>query len=116
MRAAEFEFEAEPPLLADIVFHAQQLAEKALKAFLTWHDVPFRKTHDLSDLSQQCTDIDASLGERCRPVERLTSYAWMFRYPGERVEPTRAEAELSLGEARALHVAVPERLPTAVRP
>ena len=116
MRAAEFEFEAKPPLLTDIVFHSQQLAEKTMKAFLTWHDVPFRKTHDLAELSQQCIEIDASLEQVSKAVERLTVYAWEFRYPGERVGPPRAEAEMSLGQARALHVAVLSRVPTAVRP
>ncbi len=28
-------------------FHAQQAAEKALKALLVANDIPFRKTHDL---------------------------------------------------------------------
>jgi HEPN domain-containing protein len=31
-------------LWGDVMFHAQQAAEKAMKAFLAWHDVPFRKT------------------------------------------------------------------------
>ena len=42
LRTAEFEFTAQPPLTADIVFRCQQLAEKSLKGFLVWHDVPFR--------------------------------------------------------------------------
>jgi HEPN domain-containing protein len=50
LRAAEHEFTAVPPLLGDIVFHCQQATEKALKGFLTWHDQPFRKTHDLAEL------------------------------------------------------------------
>jgi hypothetical protein len=29
LRAADFEFTAQPPLTADIVFHCQQLAEKS---------------------------------------------------------------------------------------
>ena len=45
LRAADFERTAQPPLSSDIVFHAQQTAEKAMKSFLTWHDRPFRKTH-----------------------------------------------------------------------
>jgi len=35
LRAADFETQADPPLSADIVFHAQQATEKALKGFLT---------------------------------------------------------------------------------
>ena len=36
---------ADPPLLEDALFHCQQAVEKVLKALLTWHDEPFRKTH-----------------------------------------------------------------------
>ena len=45
LRAAEHERTATPPLTGDMVFHAQQLVEKSLKAFLSWYDRPFRKTH-----------------------------------------------------------------------
>ena len=42
------------PRLRSVVFHCQQAAEKALKSFLTWHDRPFGKTHDLRALGRQC--------------------------------------------------------------
>jgi HEPN domain-containing protein len=32
------------------VFHSQQAAEKAAKAFPAFHNVPFRKVHDLKEL------------------------------------------------------------------
>jgi HEPN domain-containing protein len=47
IRGADIDLAAAPPLLGDAAFHCQQAVEKALKAFLTWHDRPFRKTHDL---------------------------------------------------------------------
>ena len=47
MRAAEHDTSATSPLLEDIVFHCQQVAEKSLKAFLTWHDKPFRTSKSL---------------------------------------------------------------------
>jgi HEPN domain-containing protein len=50
LRAAAYEFTAEPPFLADIVFHAQQAVEKTFKGFLAWHSTPFRKTHILEEL------------------------------------------------------------------
>jgi HEPN domain-containing protein len=53
---------ADPPLLADVVFHCQQATEKALKALLTWHDRAFRKTHNLVELGEACVEIDAALG------------------------------------------------------
>jgi HEPN domain-containing protein len=43
------------------VFHSQQAAEKAAKAFLVFHDVPYRKTHDLNELGEQCAALDPSL-------------------------------------------------------
>jgi HEPN domain-containing protein len=54
LRAAEHLLVAQPPLTGLALFHAQQAVEKTLKAFLSWHDIPFRKTHDLSVLGQQC--------------------------------------------------------------
>jgi HEPN domain-containing protein len=63
--------------------HAQQAAEKAMKAFLAWHDVPFRKTHNLEELGQQCVALDATLSTVADLAAPLTEYAWKFRYPGE---------------------------------
>jgi HEPN domain-containing protein len=48
-------------LWGDVMFHAQQAAEKSMKAFLAWHDVPFRKTHNLEELGHQCVAVDATL-------------------------------------------------------
>jgi HEPN domain-containing protein len=116
LRAAEFEFTAVPPLTADIAFHAQQLAEKALKGFLTWHDQPFRKTHNLVEIGQQCVAIDATLEDLARRAARLTEYAWKFRYPGEPVEPPPEEAQEALALAHEVYEAVLSRLPPEVRP
>ncbi|HVC32066.1 MAG TPA: HEPN domain-containing protein [Chloroflexota bacterium] len=88
LRAAEFEFTAVPPLTADIVFHCQQLAEKSLKVFLVWHDQPFRKTHDLVEIGQQCVANDATLESLVRRAAVLTEYAWRYRYPGDPDGPT----------------------------
>jgi HEPN domain-containing protein len=35
LHAAAYELRAKPPFVEDIVFHAQQAVEKALKAYLT---------------------------------------------------------------------------------
>jgi hypothetical protein len=57
------------------VFHTQQAAEKAAKAFLTFHDVSFRKTHDLNELGGQCAALDASLAPLFKEASDLTDYA-----------------------------------------
>ena len=49
LRAASHSLTASPPLLGDVVFHCQQAAEKALKGFLMWNNIPFRKTHSLEE-------------------------------------------------------------------
>jgi HEPN domain-containing protein len=57
---------------AEALFHCQQAVEKALKAFLTFHERAFRKTHDLSDLSPECLAIDDSLQSAVSHSEGLT--------------------------------------------
>lgn len=56
-------------------FHAQQAAEKAMKGFLTWHRVEFRKTHLLDELGKQCCAIDSTLETLLRTAVPLTEYA-----------------------------------------
>jgi len=91
----------------DALFHCQQAAEKALKAFLTWHDQPFRKTHDLG---QQCVQIEPGLRELTARAERLTDYVWMFRYPGGPAAPALEDARGSLLLAREVMEAIHQRL------
>ncbi len=94
--------EDDPPDREDALFHCQQAVEKALKACLTWHDVPFRKTHDLATLGAQCTEADAALGPALAQVDDLTPYAWSYRYPTQLIEPPAADAL----EAKALAIQV----------
>lgn len=54
IRGAEVDLAANPPLVEDALFHCQQAAEKAMKAFLASHDTIFRKTHDLDELASAC--------------------------------------------------------------
>ena len=112
--AAAHDFTARPPFLADIVFHAQQAVEKSFQAFLTWHSIPFRKTHLLEELGEQCLSIDPTLRPVVDKAVPLTKYAWKFRYPGGPEEPSGKEAALAL--AREVHEAVLTRLPEEVRP
>jgi HEPN domain-containing protein len=114
LRGAEVDLAAVPPLTGDAAFHCQQAAEKALKALLAWHDVPFRKTHDLAEIGQQCVALDVSLEPLCRRAEQLTTFAWIFRYPGDLEDPPVEEVVEALAVARDVHNAVRARLPTEV--
>ncbi len=98
-------------MTGDVVFHAQQAVEKSLKGFLLWHDRPFRKTHDLTELGRQCIDLDTTLEAISRRAATLTVYAWIFRYPGDVDEPPDDEAREALALAREVHEAIRGRLP-----
>jgi HEPN domain-containing protein len=115
LRAADFEMQAEPPLAADIVFHAQQAAEKSLKGFLTWHRQTFRKTHSIEEIGEQCLAIDASLRPIVDRAAPLTEYAWRFRYPGDSNAPPPEETHKALALAREVYEAVLSRLPPDLR-
>lgn len=116
LRAAEHDLTASPPLFADAVFHCQQSVEKTLKAFLMWHNIPFRKTHSLEELGEQCLDLDQTMKDLIDRAVPLTEYAWKFRYPGDPEEPSKEEAQEALEIARGMFEAVIGRLPQETRP
>ncbi len=78
------------------LFHCQQAVEKGLKAFLVWHDVPFRKSHDLREIGQQCVEIDPSLETLARDAAPLAVFAWRTRYPDEEMEPLPRDEVLAI--------------------
>ena len=102
LRSARVDLGAEPPIVSDALFHCQQAVEKALKAFLAWHDVVFRKTHDLGELGRQCVAINPTLEPDLRIAAGLTEYAWRFRYPGDMVEPEQQAAEAAVRVAESV--------------
>jgi len=101
---------AEDPFRDDAVYHCQQAIEKAMKALLTWHDVPFRKTHSLEELGRQCMAIDQSLQALVDQAVPLSEYAWKFRYPGEEELPTQDETEEALVVTKAVIDTISARL------
>ena len=72
-------------------FHAQQMAEKYLKAFLQENAKPVPHTHNLIDLLAICTGIDASMVLMRSDLVRLDRFAVRFRYPGDTAEKDEAK-------------------------
>jgi HEPN domain-containing protein len=70
-----------PPDVEGALFHSQQAAEKAFKGFLTWHDIAFRRVHELGEIGRQCLQADPTLAELVQRANSLTRYAVRFRYP-----------------------------------
>ena len=95
------------------VFHSQQAAEKAAKAFLAFHDISFRKTHDLNELGGQCAAVDSSLVPLFKEAADLTDYAVLFRYLDAPREPDEDEAMVALETAHRVFEGVKARLGTA---
>jgi len=116
LRRTEILLAATPADVEGALFHSQQAAEKALKAFLTWHDVRFRRIHDLEELGRQCVQVDRTLGPLMARAETLSEYATRFRYPGARDEPSLEEARVAVASAREVIEAILTRLPREVRP
>ncbi|RJR43010.1 MAG: HEPN domain-containing protein [Deltaproteobacteria bacterium] len=115
LRAAQHDLAAVPPIMDDAAFHCQQAVEKLFKAFLMWHSIPFRKTHSLEELGEQCLDLDISLKDMVDRAVPLTEFAWKFRYPGEPEEPSLQEVQEALHIAHEIQMAILSRLPQEVQ-
>jgi HEPN domain-containing protein len=110
MRAAEI---CTTELPGTALFHCQQAAEKYLKAYLTWNQRAFRKTHELAELVAACILIDATLKSALGPAAALSKYAWQFRYPGAPYEPDGEEAAAGRALAEQVQAEISSRLPQA---
>jgi len=87
------------PLWAPVCFHAQQCAEKYLKARLNEASISFYKTHDLEQLLNQILTVEP-LWAAFRPsLKLLTDSGVLPRYPGNVF--TKTEARRALNTARA---------------
>ncbi len=102
--------------LHQVLFHCQQAAEKSLKAFLVFHKITFRWTHDLGEIGDQCSKIESSLEKLIGEVKYLSDYAWEYRYPGEEPDPTLKQAKAGLKDAARVFSSVAGALPSELRP
>lgn len=92
-------------------FHAQQAAEKYLKAFLIYHAVASPYTHNLVKLVDLCIPLDASFRTLLPVVTPLVPYAVELRYDAEfwPDEHTAREAQTFASDvARFVLARIPE--------
>ena len=72
---------SDPDIAEEIIgFHAQQAAEKILKAVLSYEECEYPFTHRLSDLIDLLKDHDISFPDELEEVRFLTPFAVEFRY------------------------------------
>ncbi len=96
-----------------VCFHAQQVAEKVLKAFLAYHGRNLSKTHDLIALLASCVNIDRTLSDFEVDCRKLTSYGVAARYPDDLFEPGETDARELVSAARRLRARILGLLPKA---
>jgi HEPN domain-containing protein len=83
----------------DLCFHAQQAAEKSLKAVYQHFGKRFRYTHDLDELIIGLRSEGMIIPIEVTDAALLTSYAWEARYPGLSEPVTEEEFRRALRQA-----------------
>ena len=88
------------PLITGACFHAQQCAEKYMKALLVSKRADFPMTHDLLVLNDLCSHAGILLEIDPKLLNSLTDYAVRTRYPGE--GPTLNDAKEAMQTAKLI--------------
>jgi len=96
-------------------FHAQQAAEKCLKAYLTAHEIEFPFIHNLEKLVELCAQRDPGFLSLKATSQELTPYAVELRYDDE-FWPALETARQALDVALEIQRFVMERLPDEMKP
>ena len=85
-------------------FHAQQAIEKLLKALLISKIIPFRRTHDLGELTDLFSEHAIEVPDELYDLDDLTPFAVEYRYdvftPPNKEAFSRTEA---LERVKAVH-------------
>ena len=82
-----------------VCFHAQQAAEKAIKAVLLSRGIDFPLTHDIEELLEIAESSGMELTEDIQEASILTPYAVETRYPGYWFEITEADQKEAIQAA-----------------
>jgi len=118
LRSARVLGSADDAPLDTAIYHCQQTAEKAVKAFLVSKEISPEKTHDMRKLTLEAAVHEPRFNEVMDMAVALTPYAWEFRYPDDLAEtyPTREEFDEALQHAQAIYDFVLNLLPADARP
>jgi HEPN domain-containing protein len=104
------------PLLDTAIYHCQQAAEKAVKAFLAFCDEEVERIHDVEALVRRSASYEPRFGALLEAGRHLTPYARVFRYPGELEEPTGPQFAQAFSAAQGIWHFVLSVLPDEVHP
>lgn len=102
--------EGDAPILDTAIYHTQQCAEKALKAYLSFMKRPVEKTHDVEHLVGLCADLDESFNNLLYDAKVLTPYDTAFRYPDFDMEPEKEDVLEAIEKATKVFAFVKDRI------
>jgi len=85
-----------------ICFHAQQSAEKFLKACLIKNDLEILKTHNLTVLINELNKTAKGFSKLLKIAAKLTPYAVEARYPGAYEGISLKEAKLAVNYSETI--------------
>lgn len=106
LRVAQHTFSITPKCPVRLAaYHAQQCAEKYLKAYLVWRGIDFPPTHNIARLRKLCVDL-ASWAADLRDADELSTFAMTARYPGQEIKVTETDARMSVRIAETVKEAV----------
>lgn len=102
LRLARFARKQNDIIPEQACFHAQQSAEKALKAVLLFKHIEFPLVHDLKTLVGLLQKNAISFPLEIQEAGSLTPYAAEARYPGHLEEITASEVDEALRLAESV--------------
>ena len=89
-------------LAVHVCFHAQQAAEKAIKAVLLCHHIDFPPVHDLGELVEITRKSGLKIPSFLDDADLLTPYAVETRYPADWDEITEHDMESAINLAQQI--------------
>ncbi len=86
-----------------VCFHAQQAAEKMLKAFVVSRGQTVSRTHNLEALLAEAVAAGGPLEALEADCQLLTPYAVMLRYPDAAGEPSEQKGRQAVAAAERIY-------------
>jgi len=93
-----------------ICFHAQQCAEKYLKAFIISKEKEITRTHNLRYLLEECKEFAEDFENLREEAIILNSYSIETRYPGDFIEYSVEEALRAIEMAEKIKMSILKKM------
>ncbi len=88
--------------MGPIYYHAQQCAEKSLKAYLIFQNNGLKRTHDLVALVNVCSEFDKQFDILLNDAADLNPYSIAGRYPDDFFTPDATTVKICIDKAEKI--------------